>query len=90
MIALLKGVVGRRGWGPGEGAEGESQRPSPFPGFQNHVKMVFSRNRNQHVIQAATHLTGARGGFLSSEGTIKGTVCEKKKIFTMLLPILFL
>ncbi len=26
---------------PGGGKKGESQRPGPFPGFQNHVEMVL-------------------------------------------------
>ncbi len=46
--------MGRVGWGPGEGPEGESQRPGLFPWLQGREIAYFKRNTNQHVFQLAT------------------------------------
>ena len=37
----LASLIGIGHEGPGEGAEGESQRPSPFPGSKSHERINF-------------------------------------------------
>ena len=41
----LATLVGIGHEGPGEGAEGECGRPSRFPGFQSHLRIIFERKK---------------------------------------------
>ena len=60
--------MGGGGWGPGEGAEGESQRPSPFPGSQSHVIAYFKRKKYFENIKSAMQLKSGPAGFSPPPG----------------------